>query len=186
MITQPSDKVGLAHTRPTDQAEGGTALSIMGPVIEKAIEVAYDDSYISVGAGGDIHVGYDVLNASLTIHNVLVCLNQWTVDNQLLRYKLYGQFITVRSGRSLDQSVPLGGGIVGLDDVQSEVSNGGPRTDGVPVLMILRIPIAVNGTLPLPLHHTRRIAIPGHCLSTGRRLRMELVVRDLPEVTSEN
>ena len=44
-------------------------------VIEKAIEVAQDDWYISVGAGVDIHVGYDVVNARLAVNNVLVQLD---------------------------------------------------------------------------------------------------------------
>ena len=37
-----------------------------------------------------------------------------------------------------------------LDDVKPQVSNSGPKTTGVPVLIILRIPITVNGALPLP------------------------------------
>ena len=154
MITQPFDIVSLAQTRATNKTEGGTTLAIVRPVVDKAIKAADDDGNLAIGAGVDIHVGYDVVNASLTIHNLVVCLDRLTVDNQLSRYKLHRQVIKVRSGQSLDQCIPLGGGIVRLDKIQSGVSNGGPRTDGVPVLVILRVPIAVIGTLPLPLQHT--------------------------------
>ena len=75
MITQPPDIVSLAQARTTDEAEGGTALSVIGSFVEKVIEVAYDDRYISVGAGVDIHVGYDVINARLAVHNLLVQLD---------------------------------------------------------------------------------------------------------------
>ena len=75
MITQPPDIVSLAQAKTTDEREGGTALSIIGSVVDKAIEVAHDDWYISVGAGVDIHVTYDVLNAWLAIHNVLMQLD---------------------------------------------------------------------------------------------------------------
>ena len=75
MIAQSPDIVSLARARTTDKSEGGTALSIMGPVIEKSIEVGHDYSYISVGAGIDIHVGYDVVNARLAVPNVLVQLD---------------------------------------------------------------------------------------------------------------
>ena len=56
MITQPPDIVSLAQARTTEEAEGGIALSIIGSVVDKAIEVAHDDGYISVGWGVDIHV----------------------------------------------------------------------------------------------------------------------------------
>ena len=75
MIAQSPDIVSLAPARMTDEAEGGTALSIIGSVVDKAIEVAHDDGYISVGAGVDIHVGYDVVNARLAVHNVPVQLD---------------------------------------------------------------------------------------------------------------
>ena len=75
MITPPPDVVCLAQARTADKAEGGTALSIIGPAIDKAIEVAHDDWYISVGAGVDIQVGHDVVNARLAVHNVLVQLD---------------------------------------------------------------------------------------------------------------
>ena len=57
MITLPPDIVSLAQARTTDEAGGGRALSIIWSVVDKAIEVAHDDGYISVGAGVDIHVG---------------------------------------------------------------------------------------------------------------------------------
>ena len=75
MITQPPDIVSLAQARTTHEAEGGTALSIIGSVVDKAIEVAHDDGYSSVGVGVEIHVGYDVVNARLAVHNVLVQLD---------------------------------------------------------------------------------------------------------------
>ena len=77
MITQPPDilVVSLAQARTTEEGEGGTALSIIGPVIDKAIEVAHDDGYISVGVGVDIHGGYNVVNARLAVHNILVQLD---------------------------------------------------------------------------------------------------------------
>ena len=75
MITEPPDMVSLAHARTTDEAEGGTALSIIGSVVDKTFEVEHDDWYISVGAGVDIHVGYDAVNARLAIDNVLVQLD---------------------------------------------------------------------------------------------------------------
>ena len=75
MIAQSPDIVSLARARTTDEAEGGTALSIIGPGIDKASEVARDDWYISVGVGVDIHIGYDVVNARLAVHNVLVQLD---------------------------------------------------------------------------------------------------------------
>ena len=57
MIAQSPDIVSLARARMTDEAEGGTALSIIWLIVDKAIEVAHDDGYIFVGAGVDIHVG---------------------------------------------------------------------------------------------------------------------------------
>ena len=48
--------VSHAQARTTDEAEGGTAQSIIGSVVDKAIEVAHDDGYSSVGAGVDIHI----------------------------------------------------------------------------------------------------------------------------------
>ena len=75
MITQLPDIVSLGQARTTDEANGGTALSIIGSIVDKAIEVAHDDGYISVGVGVDIHVGYDVVNARLAVHNVLVQLD---------------------------------------------------------------------------------------------------------------
>ena len=75
MITAPPDIVNLAQARTTNEAEGGTVLSLIASVVDKAIEVAHDDGYISVGAGVDIHVGYDVVNARVAIHNVLVQLD---------------------------------------------------------------------------------------------------------------
>ena len=75
MVTQPPDIVSLAQATTTDKAEGGTGLSVIGSVVDKAIEVSHDDGYISVGAGVDIHVGYNVVNARLAVHNVLVQLD---------------------------------------------------------------------------------------------------------------
>ena len=75
MITQPPNIVSLAQARTTGEAEGGTALSIIGSIVDKAIKVAHDDGYISVGAGVDIHVGYDVVNARPAVDNVLVQLD---------------------------------------------------------------------------------------------------------------
>ena len=57
MIAQSPDIVSLGPARMTDEPEGGTALSIIGSVVDKAIEVAHDDGYICVGAGVDIDVG---------------------------------------------------------------------------------------------------------------------------------
>ena len=74
MIAQSPDIVSHAQDRTTDEAEG-TALSSIWSVVDKAIEVAHDDGYISIGAGVDIQVGYDVVNARLAVHNVLVQLN---------------------------------------------------------------------------------------------------------------
>ena len=71
MITQSPEIVSLAQARTTDEAEGGLALSIIGSFVDKAIEVAHDDGYISVGAGVDMHVGYDVLNTRLAVQNVV-------------------------------------------------------------------------------------------------------------------
>ena len=75
MITQPLDIVGLAQARATDQTARWTLLSIIRPVIDKAIGVAHDDRYLLVAARVDILVGYDVINARLVINNILVHLN---------------------------------------------------------------------------------------------------------------
>ena len=75
MIAQSPDIVSLAQARGTNQTEKGTALLIIGPVVDRVIEVAHDDRYITVGAGVDIHVGYDVVNAWLAVHNILVQLD---------------------------------------------------------------------------------------------------------------
>ena len=74
MIAQSPDIVTLAQARTTDEVEG-TALSSIWPVVDKVIKVAHDDGYISVGAGVDIHIGYDVVNARLAVYNVLVQLD---------------------------------------------------------------------------------------------------------------
>ena len=102
MITQPSDMVGLAQTQATNQTEGGTPLAIVRPVVDKVIKVAQNDRNLAIGAGDDISVGYNVVKVSLTIHDVLVCLDRWVVDHQLSRNELCGQFIKVRSRRSLE------------------------------------------------------------------------------------
>ena len=75
MIAQSPDIVSLAQARTTDEAEGGTALWIIGSVVDQAIEVAHDDGYITVGAGIDIHVWYNVVNGRLAVDNVLVQLD---------------------------------------------------------------------------------------------------------------
>jgi len=117
MITQPSDIVSLAHTRPTDQTEEGAALVIGQSVVDKAIKVSVDDGYIAIECSVEILIGDDIIDAGLAIHKVLVCLDQWTFDNQLWRDKQRGQMIKVRYGQSNDQSIPLGGSIVKLDDI---------------------------------------------------------------------
>ena len=75
---------------------------------------------------------------------------------------------------------------MGLDDIESRLSHRGPKADGNPILLILRIPIAVNGTLPLPLYHTRWLAIPSQLLSSRCRVGVELVVPSLLDVAPEN
>ena len=112
MIAESSDIVSLAQARATDKAEGRTAPPIIRSVVDKAIKVGHDDGYTSVGVGVDIQVRYHVVNGWLDINNILGCLNRWTVDNQLSRYMLYGQLIKLWSGRSQDQSIPLGGGTI--------------------------------------------------------------------------
>jgi len=90
---------------------------IVQSVVDEVIKVSVDDGYIPIGAGVDILIGYNVIHACLAIHKVLVCLDRWTIDNQLSRDKLCGQTIKVRSRRCIDQSIPFGGRIVRLDDI---------------------------------------------------------------------
>ena len=76
MITETPDIIdSLAQAKAMDQTEGGTAVLIIRPVVDKAIEVEHDDGDICVGASVDIHIGYDVINAGLALHNVLVNLD---------------------------------------------------------------------------------------------------------------
>jgi len=117
MITQPPDIVSLAQPRSTNQTEGGTALAIVRSSVDKAIKVSGDAGYISIGAGVDILKGHNFIHMGLAIHKVLLSVDRWTVGNQLSRDKLCGQTINIRSRRSIDQSMPLGGGMVRLDDI---------------------------------------------------------------------
>jgi len=98
------------------------------------------------GSAVEIHIGCDVHHLGLVLNNVLGPLDRMRIDNKLSRDKLYGQTIKVSSGRGIDQSIPLAGIIVQLDDVKPVVSNSWPKTGGVPGLMILRIAMRVNGT----------------------------------------
>ena len=84
------------------------------------------------------------------------------------------------------QDVPPLCGIVRLEDIVTGVPDQGPNTDGNPVLMILRIPIAVNGTLSLPLYYTRCLTVPSQILRSDSRLGVELVVSSLRDIRSEN
>jgi len=112
MLTQPSDIVSPSKTQSTDQTKGGTALVIVRSVVDQAIKVSVDDGYIPIGVGVDIIIGFNVIDACLARHKVLVCLDRWTIYNQLSRDKLCGQMIKVRCSQSMDQSIPLGGRII--------------------------------------------------------------------------
>ena len=75
---------------------------------------------------------------------------------------------------------------IGLDDIESWVSHRRPKADGNPILVILRIHFALNGTRPLPLHHTRWLAILSQLLSSRCRFGVELMVPSLLDVAPVN